>query len=50
MEIMEEEIINQMENIIIIMNDIKELVVLIFGFLVGYIIVKDFIRDILKSV
>lgn len=39
-----------MEDIIITMIDIREIIVLKFGFIVGYIIIRDFINNILKSV
>lgn len=45
-----DEVINKIEDILISMNDIKEIVVLIFGFIVGYIVVRDFMNNILKSV
>lgn len=45
-----EEIIIKIEEIMIAMNDITDVVILIFGFLVGYIVVRDFINNIFKSV
>ncbi len=45
-----EEIIIKIEETMIAINDITDVVILIFAFLVGYIIVRDFINNIMKSV
>lgn len=45
-----DEIISQIEEILISINDIRDVVILIFGFIVGYIIIRDFINNILKSI
>lgn len=42
------EVINKIEDILVSMNDIKEIAVLITGFFVGYIVVRDFINNMLK--
>jgi len=43
-------IISQIEEILISINDIRDVVIIIFGFIVGYIIVRDFLSNILKSI
>lgn len=45
-----DEIISQIEEILISINDIRDVVILIFGFVIGYIVIKDFINNIMKSV
>ena len=45
-----DEVISQIEDVILSMNDVVELLILIFGFIVGYIVVRDFINNIMKSV
>ena len=51
MEVAEVEvIINQLENMIITINDIREIIVIMFGFIVGYITIRDFLNNIIKSI
>lgn len=45
-----DEVIGQIEDVILSMNDILELLILVFGFLVGYIVIRDFVNNIMKSV
>lgn len=45
-----DEIISQIEEILISINDIRDVVILIFGFVIGYIVIRDFINNIMKSV
>lgn len=45
-----DEVIGQIEEILMSINDIKDIAVLMFGFIVGYIVIRDFINNILKSI
>ena len=45
-----DEVISQIEEILITINDIRDVVILIFGFLVGYIVIRDFLSDVIKSI
>lgn len=45
-----DEVISQIEEILITINDITDVVILIFGFVIGYIVIRDFLSDVIKSI
>lgn len=48
LEINQLEIINMLDNLSNQIEDFKSLIILIFGFLVGYLVLRDFINNIFR--
>lgn len=50
LEINQIELINQIDNLISSIEDFKAVYVLIFAFIIGYMIIRDFINNIFNSI